>query len=114
MRDVDDGAALRPHTPEDAGRAINVGVGPGRGGLGQKRERGGGRERGGDLEEWARTDGQGANWATETPVGKAERRQGLLCAQAELGPPVQKRNLGAPKPNIVEDRQMRREAELLR
>src|SRR5262245_53586086 len=67
-----------------------------------------------DLDQLALTDGQRANRAIEIPVGKTERRQGLLRAQADLGPPVQKRNLGAAKPNIVEDRQMRREAELLR
>ena len=105
---------MRPQTPEDAENAINVGIGQRRGGLVQNQHPRVASQQARDLDQLALTDGQRANRAIEIPVGKAERRQGLLCAQAELGPPVQKRNLGAAKPNIVEDRQMRREAELLR
>jgi hypothetical protein len=67
-----------------------------------------------DLDQLALTDGKRADRTIEIPVGQPERRQRLSCAQAQTGPPMQKRHFGTSEPDVVENRQMRGEAQLLR
>src|SRR5689334_20959102 len=113
VRDVDDRTAMRSQALEDSESAFNIRVGQRRGWLVENEHSRIARQEARDLDQLTLPDGQRADRAIEVPISKPERGQRFLRARAQARPTMQKRHLGTAEPNVIEDRQMRSEAQFL-
>ena len=66
-----------------------------------------------NLDQLALGDGERTDRPIEIPIAKTEHGKRLSGAHAELGAPMQEGDFGAAKPDVVEDRKMGSEAQLL-